>query len=57
MRTPLHMAAVNGHLDTVRKLIELGADPTVEDPYYHSTPRGWAVHDNHQDVVDYLDTV
>jgi hypothetical protein len=57
MRTPLHMAAVNGHLDTVRKLIELGADPTVEDPNYHSTPRGWAVHANHQDVVDYLDTV
>ncbi|TDU90044.1 ankyrin repeat protein [Kribbella voronezhensis] len=56
-RTPLHLAAVNGHLDTVRKLIELGADPTAEDPQYHATPRGWAQHSHHQDVVDYLDTL
>ena len=57
MRTPLHLAALLGHLDTVRKLIELGADPTVEDPNYHSTPRGWAEHNNQQEVVDYLDTL
>jgi ankyrin repeat protein len=55
MRTPLHLAALQGHLDTVRKLIELGADPKVEDPNYHSTPRGWAEHNNQQEVVDYLD--
>ncbi|QNE19735.1 ankyrin repeat domain-containing protein [Kribbella qitaiheensis] len=57
MRTPLHLAALLGHLDTVRKLIELGADPTVEDPHYHSTPRGWAEHNNQQEIVDYLDTL
>ncbi|HEY0471000.1 MAG TPA: ankyrin repeat domain-containing protein [Kribbella sp.] len=55
--TPLHEAAFHGHLDTVKKLIELGADPTIEDPGYHSTPRGWAEYNNQQAVVDYLSTV
>jgi ankyrin repeat protein len=57
MTTPLHQAAFHGHLDTVKKLIELGADPTIEDPGYHSTPRGWAEHNQQQEVVDYLSTV
>jgi ankyrin repeat protein len=55
--TSLHQAAFRGHLDTVKKLIELGADPTVEDPNYHSTPRGWAEHNHQQEVVDYLDSL
>lgn len=57
MTTPLHQAAFWGHLDTVKKLLELGADPTVEDPSYHSTPRGWAEHSHQQEVVDYLDSL
>jgi hypothetical protein len=55
--TPLHQAAFRGHLDTVKKLLELGADPTIEDPSYHSTPRGWAEHNHQQEVVDYLDAL
>ncbi|GAA1541170.1 ankyrin repeat domain-containing protein [Kribbella lupini] len=52
--TPLHQAAFHGHLATVRKLIELGADPTVRDPAYQSTPLGWAEFNHQQEVVDYL---
>ncbi len=55
--TPLHQAAFWGHLDTVKKLIELGADPTLEEPAYQSTPRGWAEHNHQQEVVDYLDSL
>lgn len=51
---PIHRAALNGHLDTVRKLVELGADPELRDPNYHGNALGWAEH-NHQDAVaDYL---
>ncbi|MEV6416265.1 ankyrin repeat domain-containing protein [Kribbella sp. NPDC051718] len=57
MNTPLHQAAFSGHLDTVKKLIELGADPSIEDSSYHSTPRGWAEHNHQQEVVDYLDSL
>ncbi|CAN5865561.1 hypothetical protein BH24ACT3_BH24ACT3_07620 [soil metagenome] len=38
-------------------LVELGADPTIEDASYHSTPRGWAAHNGHTAVVHYLDRV
>ncbi len=55
--TPLHQAAFWGHLGTVKKLIELGADPAIEDPEYRSTPRGWAEHNHQQEVVDYLDSL
>ena len=54
MTTPLHQAAFYGHLETVKKLIELGADPTIRDPGYNSTPQGWAEHNHQQEVVDYL---
>ncbi|GAA0576171.1 ankyrin repeat domain-containing protein [Kribbella sandramycini] len=51
---PIHRAALNGHLDTVRKLIELGADPELRDPMYGGNALSWAEH-NHQDAVaDYL---
>jgi ankyrin repeat protein len=55
--SPLHRAALNGHLDTVKKLIELGADPTRRDPNYNSTPQGWAEHNHQQEVADYLASI
>ncbi|WP_328331110.1 ankyrin repeat domain-containing protein [Kribbella sp. NBC_00382] len=55
--TPLHQAAFAGHLDTVKKLIALGADPTLVEPAYNSTPRGWAEHNHQQEVVDYFDSL
>jgi ankyrin repeat protein len=62
--TPLHLAAYEGHLEVVKLLVELGADPTarvvdfkpgdplasVEDP----TPLGWARHADRHQVADYL---
>lgn len=54
---PLHRAALNGHLETVKKLIELGVDPTTRDPSYNSTPQGWAEHNHQQEVADYLASI
>jgi len=42
--TPLHHAAEGGHLDAIRALLDSGADPTVRDALYDSTPAGWAEH-------------
>jgi hypothetical protein len=38
----------------VKLLMELGADPSLEDPNYNSTPRGWAEHGHQTEVVQYL---
>jgi ankyrin repeat protein len=62
--TALHLAAYEGHLEVVKLLEGLGADPTarvvdfkpgdplasVEDP----TPLGWARHADRHEVADYL---
>jgi ankyrin repeat protein len=42
--TALHLAAQEGHLDAIEALLEGGADPTVRDALYGSTPAGWAEH-------------
>jgi ankyrin repeat protein len=60
--TPLHCAALAGHLDVARLLVELGADPTakgIDDadakfvPQDH-TPLGLARYMNHHEVAAYL---
>ncbi len=53
--TPLHEAAWAGNLALVELLIELGADPSVRDPNYGSTPLGWAAHNRQAHVVAYLE--
>ncbi len=40
--TALHDAAIGGHLDMVKLLIELGADPQLRDGEFDATPLGWA---------------
>lgn len=50
----IHQAALYGHLDTVKKLIELGADPEQRDPSYGGNALGWADHNHQQAVIDYL---
>ncbi|MDA8069916.1 ankyrin repeat domain-containing protein [Conexibacter sp. DBS9H8] len=42
--TPLHEAACHGRTDALRMLLEAGADPTVRDDRFDSTPAGWAQH-------------
>ncbi|MGH2870354.1 MAG: ankyrin repeat domain-containing protein [Solirubrobacteraceae bacterium] len=42
--TPLHLAAEDCRLDALNALLELGADPTLADGIYESTPAGWAEH-------------
>jgi hypothetical protein len=41
----------------VRFLIEHGADASVEDCSFHSTPLGWAEHNLQSQVVDYLSSL
>lgn len=53
--TALHEAALRGDLSMVAHLVDLGADPTIVDESYDSTPRGWAEHNGHDEVVAYLD--
>lgn len=52
--TPLHHAAHNGHLELVKRLLDLGAMPQQRDSFYFSTPLGWAQAGSKDDVVDYL---
>jgi len=51
--TPLHDAAWAGDLETVKLLIELGADPSVRDREFDATPLGWASHNHQHAVVEY----
>ena len=55
-RTPLHEAALEGDLDTVKFLIQAGADPKLREPQYLVPAIGYAIHAEHQDLIDYLDT-
>jgi len=54
--TALHQAAFNGNLDMVRLLLDLGADPSITDTSFDSTPLGWAEHNKQDHVVEYLRT-
>ena len=40
--TPLHQAVYSGSLETVKKLVEAGADLGARDKVYSGTPLGWA---------------
>ena len=40
----LHDAAMAGHLEMVKLLIELGADPLLRDEEFEGTPLGWATY-------------
>lgn len=42
--TALHLAAENSRLDVLRILLDAGADTTVRDDLFDSTPEGWAEH-------------
>jgi len=52
--TPLHQAALVGHLEVVRLLVERGARLDVEDKIYQATPLGWAEHGGQKETAEYL---
>ncbi len=52
--TPLHHAALAGHLAVVRLLVERGARLDLEDRLWRSTPLGWARHAGQEAVAAYL---
>lgn len=52
--TPLHQAALAGHEQVVRLLVERGARVDLEDKIYHGTPRGWAIHAGQSGIEQYL---
>ncbi|HEY8227808.1 MAG TPA: ankyrin repeat domain-containing protein [Pyrinomonadaceae bacterium] len=52
--TALHNAAMAGHLEMVKLLIELGADHSIHDTEFDGTPRGWAEYSGNTEVADYL---
>ncbi len=52
--TPLHQAALAGHLEVVRVLVERGARLDLRDIFHHGTPLGWALHTGRADVAVYL---
>lgn len=52
--TALHNAAGSGHLDMVKLLLSLGADPTIRDTEFNGVPSGWANYGGHTEVAEYL---
>jgi ankyrin repeat protein len=52
--TPLHLAAMQGHVDLVRLLLQAGADPRIRDSRHDSDPLGWAEFFRRPDVVQIL---
>lgn len=53
-RTPLHEAALHGHMEMAKLLIEHGADTTVRDPNFHAPPIGWADYNGKDEMVAFL---
>jgi ankyrin repeat protein len=53
----LHYAAGANHVSTLRFLVERGADLTIEDPEFKSTPLGWAQYLSRAEAVEYLSSL
>jgi len=52
--TPLHQAALAGHADVVRLLVERGARFDIKDILWQGTPADWAQHGGKTEVEAYL---
>jgi len=52
--TPLHQAAVAGHEEVVRLLVERGARLDAIDTLWQGTPAGWARHAGRTQIEEYL---
>lgn len=52
--TPLHQAALAGHVEVVKLLVESGADLTIKDILFGGTALGWAEHGGRTQVAEVL---
>ena len=52
--TAMHHAVMSGHLEMVKLLIELGADPLIRDTEFNGTPLDWAKYGGHGEVAEFL---
>ena len=52
--TALHQAALAGHYEAVRLLVERGARLDLKDVLFQGTPEGWATHAGQTKVAEYL---
>lgn len=52
--TPLHQAAWEGDLPLIRRLLEAGADPSITDTRFGSTPLEWAEYAYQTEAADLL---
>ena len=52
--TPLHHAAWEGDLTLIQRLLDAGADPSVTDSRFESTPLGWAEHAYQTEAAELL---
>jgi len=52
--TPLHQAALAGHLEVVRLLVERGARLDLRDIYHAGTPLDWAVYAGQHEIAEHL---
>jgi hypothetical protein len=52
--TPLHQAALAGHLDVVKLLVEREARLDIKDVMWQGTPADWAQHEGRTAVETYL---
>lgn len=53
-RTALSEAAIQGHLEVVRLLLERGANLDWQDRAVGFTPLGWAANEGHESIVEAL---
>lgn len=53
--TALHQAAWSGHLEMVRLLIDLGANPQLRDTEHGGTPLDWARYNHQAAVAEFLE--
>lgn len=52
--TPLFFACDRGSAEVVKILLDAGADVTIKDTFYKSTPMTWAIQHDHAEVVKLL---
>jgi hypothetical protein len=52
--TPMHQAALAGHGDTIRLLVEHGARLDIKDILWDETPADWADYAGHRETAAYL---